>query len=148
MDRCIECGFCESLCPSRDLTLTPRQRIVVRRAMEREGADVRALKEDYEYDALDTCATDGLCALACPVSIDTGRLTKRLRATMHSRTAAAVASWSASHFPTTQRLARTALRLGAAAAPVAYLGAARTAGAEARPAGGGAGAAAHRSGRR
>ena len=123
VDRCIECGFCESYCPSRDLTLTPRQRIVVRRAMEREGADVRALKEDYEYDALETCATDGLCALACPVSIDTGRLTKRLRATMHSRTAAAVASWSASHFSTTQRLARTALRLGAAAAPVAYLGA-------------------------
>ena len=40
VDKCIECGFCESLCPSRDLTLTPRQRIVVRRAMERPGADV------------------------------------------------------------------------------------------------------------
>ena len=33
VDRCIECGFCESHCPSRDLTLTPRQRIVVRREM-------------------------------------------------------------------------------------------------------------------
>ena len=27
VDRCIECGFCESNCPSRDITLTPRQRI-------------------------------------------------------------------------------------------------------------------------
>src|SRR6266508_1520095 len=31
VDRCIECGFCESKCPSRRLTLTPRQRIVVQR---------------------------------------------------------------------------------------------------------------------
>ena len=26
VDRCIECGFCESNCPSRDAALTPRQR--------------------------------------------------------------------------------------------------------------------------
>jgi D-lactate dehydrogenase len=31
IDKCIECGYCEPKCPSRDLTLTPRQRIVVRR---------------------------------------------------------------------------------------------------------------------
>ena len=29
VDACIECGYCEPRCPSRDLTLTPRQRIVV-----------------------------------------------------------------------------------------------------------------------
>ncbi len=29
VDQCIECGFCERMCPSRELTLTPRQRIVV-----------------------------------------------------------------------------------------------------------------------
>jgi len=28
-DRCIECGYCEARCPSRDLTLSPRQRIVL-----------------------------------------------------------------------------------------------------------------------
>eukprot|EP00884_Botryococcus_braunii_P003109 jgi/Botrbrau1/1279/Bobra.0163s0062.1 len=27
VDACIECGFCEVVCPSRDLSLTPRQRI-------------------------------------------------------------------------------------------------------------------------
>ena len=35
VDKCIECGYCEVMCPSRDLTLTPRQRIVVRREMKR-----------------------------------------------------------------------------------------------------------------
>ena len=35
VDRCIECGFCEPKCPSRELTTTPRQRIVLRREMAR-----------------------------------------------------------------------------------------------------------------
>jgi len=125
VDKCIECGFCESLCPSRDLTLTPRQRIVVRRAMERPGADVAALREAYQYDALDTCATDGLCALACPVSIDTGRLTKRLRASMASPAARRVAATAATHFATTQRLVRTSLRASRMAGPLRRLAAGR-----------------------
>ena len=128
VDKCIECGFCESLCPSRDLTLTPRQRIVVRRAMERPGADVAALREAYQYDALDTCATDGLCALACPVSIDTGRLTKRLRASMASPAARRVAATAATHFATTQRLVRTSLRASRMAGPLRRLAAGRVPG--------------------
>jgi D-lactate dehydrogenase len=125
VDKCIECGFCESLCPSRDLTLTPRQRIVVRRAMQRPGADVAALRAAFEYDALDTCATDGLCALACPVSIDTGRLTKRLRSSMHSPTSRRLAALAAGHFSATQRLARTALRSLRFAGPLRQLAGAR-----------------------
>ena len=31
IDKCIECGFCEPKCPSRGLTLSPRQRIDSRR---------------------------------------------------------------------------------------------------------------------
>ena len=34
-DKCIECGFCEPICPSKDLTLTPRQRIAVNREIQR-----------------------------------------------------------------------------------------------------------------
>src|SRR5207244_9973743 len=76
-DTCVECGFCEPVCPSRLLTTTPRQRIVLRREMARQpsGSPLqRALLEQYEYDAIETCAADGSCMLACPVGIDTGKL--------------------------------------------------------------------------
>src|SRR5215213_238027 len=72
---CVECGFCEPVCPSRNLTTTPRQRIVLRREIARQphGSKLReALIEEYEYDAMETCAVDGSCQLACPVGIDTG----------------------------------------------------------------------------
>ena len=36
--KCIECGFCEPVCPSRNVTTTPRQRIVLRREMARQPA--------------------------------------------------------------------------------------------------------------
>ncbi len=90
VDKCIECGYCEPKCPSRDLTLTPRQRIVVRREMQRikdaggNHAAYDALNRDFPYMALETCAVDGLCATACPVSIDTGKLTKRFRQLRHT----------------------------------------------------------------
>ncbi|WP_110558815.1 FAD-binding and (Fe-S)-binding domain-containing protein [Helicobacter cinaedi] len=35
IDQCMECGFCEKVCPSRNLTLTPRQRIAVRKEIAR-----------------------------------------------------------------------------------------------------------------
>ena len=84
VDRCVECGFCEPGCPSKDITLTPRQRITVRRDMValRAAGDTAAadeLERDYEYAGIDTCAVDGMCGLACPVSINTGDLTRRLR---------------------------------------------------------------------
>jgi D-lactate dehydrogenase len=94
VDRCVECGFCEPVCPSRDLTLTPRQRIVVRReiaAAEAVGDAGKAsdLRRDYEYAGIETCAADGLCQISCPVDINTGDLVRRLRAEDAGRLAAA-----------------------------------------------------------
>ncbi|MCW2967371.1 MAG: FAD-binding oxidoreductase, partial [Solirubrobacteraceae bacterium] len=65
---CIECGFCEPVCPSRHVTTTPRQRIVLRREMARQPEDSpvrRALAEQFAYDADETCAADGSCRLVC-----------------------------------------------------------------------------------
>ena len=118
VDKCIECGFCEHSCPSRDITLTPRQRIVVRREMQRlqdshaPAFDRTALDRDFPYMALDTCATDGLCATDCPVSIDTGKLTKRFRAIRHSSSANRIANTIARHFTLAEFSARLALRAG------------------------------------
>ncbi|MGP6172578.1 FAD-binding and (Fe-S)-binding domain-containing protein [Corynebacterium sp. A21] len=83
-DRCVECGFCEPVCPSRFLTLTPRQRIVVRRAeatarIQGDQAFIEELEKDYDYDGKQTCAVDGMCQTACPVGINTGDLVRRLR---------------------------------------------------------------------
>ncbi len=98
IDRCVECGYCEPTCPSKDLTLTPRQRIVLRRdlaAAEAAGDTALAteLRQDYEYDGVQTCAVDGMCAVACPVNINTGDLVRRLRA--ESRNPVLNAAWSA-----------------------------------------------------
>lgn len=85
IDKCIECGFCEPTCVSAELTLTPRQRIVVFREMARllktghEPHVAASLSKSFRYEGNETCATDGLCATACPVKIDTGKLVKDIR---------------------------------------------------------------------
>jgi D-lactate dehydrogenase len=117
VDKCIECGYCESKCPSRDLTLTPRQRIVVRRELQRlseSGAfqQYDALNKDFPYMALDTCAVDGMCATTCPVNIDTGKLVKHFRQLRHTAQADSVAAFFAKHMRFTESGARLALRSG------------------------------------
>ncbi|HET7053351.1 MAG TPA: FAD-binding and (Fe-S)-binding domain-containing protein [Solirubrobacterales bacterium] len=112
---CVECGFCEPVCPSRNLTTTPRQRIVLRREIARqpEGSPLRtALEEEYDYDGLQTCAADGSCRLACPLGIDTGKLVKQLREEGHSPRAEALALRGAKHWAAVERASRAALRAG------------------------------------
>lgn len=119
VDRCIECGYCEHRCPSRDLTATPRRRIVLRRVLknledagDREG--MRRLLADFDHEVLDTCAVDGLCASACPVDINTGDLVKRLRRESHSPRANRLALWTARRFAWVERTVRVGLQLGVA----------------------------------
>jgi D-lactate dehydrogenase len=114
VDRCTECGFCEPRCPSRALTLTPRQRITVRREISRaaaagEGARAARLEDAYAYLGDDTCAADGLCATACPVGIDTGKMTKARRAEARSGVARAAAAVAGHEFGLTMAAARAGL---------------------------------------
>lgn len=113
VDACVECGYCEPVCPSRHVTTTPRQRIVLRRAAAKDPAVAAAIAEDYPYDAVDTCAADGMCATACPVRINTGDLMKRLRAERHGARARAAGRAVAQHWDGVSGTARVALRAAA-----------------------------------
>ena len=122
IDRCIECGFCESKCPSRRLTLTPRQRIVIQRELARmskiprsataasDSAEIDSISKDFLYAGIDTCAADGLCATACPVGINTGDFIKNLRA--QSVTDESSALWIANHFALAEKTIGVGVTLG------------------------------------
>ncbi|MCD9569886.1 FAD-binding and (Fe-S)-binding domain-containing protein [Pseudomonas protegens] len=112
VDKCIECGFCEPVCPSKGLTLSPRQRIVIWRdiqARKRAGIDTSELEAAYQYQGIDTCAATGLCAQRCPVGINTGELVKKLRS--EHATHNGTADWLGSHFATTLQGARFTLHV-------------------------------------
>ena len=115
VDKCIECGFCEPTCPSNELTLTPRQRIVINREISRlesigKYEEAKEYKDLYQYDGIETCATCSLCATACPVKIDTGNLTKHLRAEQLVPFKKGVANFVANNFASTLNGVRFGLK--------------------------------------
>lgn len=117
VDKCIECGYCEPVCPSRNLTMTPRRRIVTRRALSLlktagENQKFADVLKDYQYDGLETCSVDGMCSTACPVDINTGDLVKRLRAESHSDFNNRIALTVSKNFGVVAMLVRVALSVG------------------------------------
>lgn len=121
VDQCTECGFCEPVCPAKNVSLTPRQRITVYREIMRlnhqptlnihEKSRYIALQQQYTYLGIDTCAATGLCQLTCPVSIDTGQLILKLRQQQQSRLKQQIAQYTAKHFGLCLKLMRCGLRL-------------------------------------
>ncbi|MDE1464149.1 FAD-binding and (Fe-S)-binding domain-containing protein [Spartinivicinus poritis] len=113
VDRCIECGFCEPVCPSRTLSLSPRQRIVLFRELQRrkragENIEASELQKVFNYQGIDTCAATGLCAERCPVEINTGDLIKQLRTEKYKKYTL-IAKWTAEHFDSTTKIAKMGL---------------------------------------
>lgn len=84
VDMCVECGFCQLVCPSKDIGLNPRQRI----SLARSVAKLRARGEEAEADEWQAvfdrygeqlCATDGLCRTACPLGADVATMIRDIR---------------------------------------------------------------------
>lgn len=117
IDKCIECGFCEVSCPSKNLTLTPRQRIVAYRQIAHQTAGSANSKSILEavkkisYPMDETCATDGMCGISCPVGIDTGKLVKELRWQQNGKVSNWVADYLANHMEGTTSFLRGLLTL-------------------------------------
>ena len=117
VDKCMECGFCEPHCVSEGLTLSPRQRIVIAREISRleetneDAQRLAAIRKDVSYQLDETCATDGLCALACPVHIDTGKFVKTWRANELSDGNKKVAAYIGSNMAGTTAIMRTGLKM-------------------------------------
>ncbi|MDY3298915.1 FAD-binding and (Fe-S)-binding domain-containing protein [Selenomonas sp.] len=115
VDRCIECGYCQVMCPSHLLTLSPRQRTAVQREMSRlrltgeNPALLKRFEEDYAYLGDETCAVDGLCQTTCPLSINTGMFTKELRHSHMTPARLHGAEKVAENFEATSRAVRVAL---------------------------------------
>ena len=99
IDKCIECGFCEVNCMSNHFTLSARQRIVVLREIARLSKNgnnperLAELEKGFVSLGEESCAGDGLCATSCPVSIDTGKYIKQMRAANLSSQAIKIGSW-------------------------------------------------------
>jgi len=117
VDLCIECGFCEPACPSHQLTLSPRQRIVTTREMARlkatgeDDARLQAMSDSFDYAGLYTCAAGNVCAGRCPVGIETGTMVIGERARRKTASEKATAHQVADHTLATER----ALTLGVGA---------------------------------
>ena len=91
INRCMECGFCEKNCPSREIALSPRQRIAVLREITRlleDGKKYEAdtLLSEYEYFGNETCAGCSSCLALCPLGIDTANVAFELRVAMSGKT--------------------------------------------------------------
>jgi D-lactate dehydrogenase len=115
-DTCVECGYCEPICPSKDLTTTPRQRIVIQRALadaklNRNRELYKELSDQSVYDVEETCAVDGLCETSCPVGINTGSLVSELRYDRNSDTYEMIWNQAAEHWGTVTKAVGSLLKI-------------------------------------
>jgi D-lactate dehydrogenase len=67
-------------------------------------------RKQVQYQLDETCATDGLCSLACPVYIDTGKFVKSWRARNTSAGERRTAEYIANHMAETTAMMRTGLK--------------------------------------
>lgn len=114
IDKCTDCGFCETVCPSKDLTLTPRQRIsLFRKELQSASFNAHSLKQlskKFQYTVEQTCAVDGMCQTECPVDINVGELIKEMRFLRMSKAGNWIASFIARNFNGVTQILRLMLK--------------------------------------
>lgn len=110
-DSCIECGFCEHVCPSRYATLTPRQRIQARRIIAANNNTTLAekLEKEYTYEGQETCAADGMCREVCPMQINTADLTDQLRTLTIDKSMGSMLKYAAHNFKQAENIMKNSL---------------------------------------
>lgn len=83
INKCMECGFCAKVCPSANLSLSPRERISALRyisllELKGEHEKMSQMLSEYEYYGIKTCAKCSSCEVVCPLSIDTAKIADEL----------------------------------------------------------------------
>lgn len=111
-DKCMECGYCEHVCPSRDITLTPRQRLQALRVIASDAGG--RLRRQYRYIGEQTCCSDGSCEMPCPMHISTAEVTDRIRAATDPRLMERALSAGAGNFGAVESAIRGLLRAAVA----------------------------------
>lgn len=119
--QCMECGFCEKVCPSRDITLTPRQRIAVVREIRRleaivnrtsqEQKELSELKEGYKYYGIQSCATCSSCKSVCPLEIDTAQLAINIQNDNATHLGLSLAKMASKHMSSTISVGKFGLKV-------------------------------------
>lgn len=114
VDLCVECGFCEQVCPSRGIGLTPRQRISLFRAVTRlrsEGKTATAAEWEqiFQQYGEQLCATDGLCRTRCPLGVDVANFIRHVRGGNASGRTLRIADYVTGHMSGVLRGASLAL---------------------------------------
>ncbi|PAF44260.1 FAD-binding and (Fe-S)-binding domain-containing protein [Helicobacter sp. 11S02596-1] len=124
LDTCMECGFCEKICPSKNLTLTPRQRIALHREIKRlqnnalagnadDMALLKELQKGYAYFSDATCAVCNMCATLCPLEIPTGAIAADSRKQNATRKKQIIAKEILAHLQGVSALAKFGLEASA-----------------------------------
>ena len=108
-DMCMECGYCEHVCPTRDITLTPRQRIQAHRIIK-SHPDNKHLEKDYYFIGEESCCTDGSCQVPCPMSINTAIVTDADRNRIYSSVFRSALTKSAHHYGIVESAVRGMLK--------------------------------------
>ena len=126
IDKCVECGFCEHVCPSRLPALSPRQRNQASRKHAElieagRHAEAKVLWHEYEHAGIDMCAACGMCHTQCPVKINVAEWTDHLRALGKGHVQRGVATLMARHFGIAEDVLRGAMDMGTLANRMGHL---------------------------